>query len=44
MRSIVSQILTIDTPKFAHKGEVWGVYCEFELSLMFCLCHSSIMC
>ena len=32
-RTIFSWILTKDTPLLAGKGEVWGVFCEFNLWL-----------
>ena len=43
-RSIFSQILTIDTPYLAHKGEVWGVCCDSKILLTFCHCYRSAVC
>ena len=36
MWSIFSKILTVG---IVGEGEVWGVFCEFKVWLMFCLCH-----
>ena len=34
MRYVFQQILTIDTT-YLTKGEVWGVFCDFQLWFMF---------
>ena len=34
-RSIFSQILTRDTPQLAREGEIWSVFCEFEVWFAF---------
>ena len=40
--SIFTRILTKDSPYFARKGEVWSVFCEFNLWCIFCFsrCHT----
>ena len=43
-RSIFSQILTIDNPYLARKGEVWGVCCDSKILLTFCHCYRSAVC
>ena len=38
-RSILTQILTKDTPYFTLTGELWGVFCEYNLWCIPCLSH-----
>ena len=37
------QIITKSTPQAAHKGEMWHVFCEFQVWLMFFLYHHSTL-
>ena len=41
MQSIFSKILRKYTPYFSQEGEIWGVFCEFNLWFIFCCSHWS---
>ena len=38
MQSIFSKIFTKDTPCLALTGELWGVFCDFQIWFMYCSC------
>ena len=42
-RPIFLEVFTIDTLLLALMGELWGVFCEFEISYMFYVCHYIIV-
>ena len=34
-----SKSLTIDSSRLAREGELWGVFCEFQVLIVSCACH-----